>query len=251
MKKEVVYSNFDKYNGEFLKDFRHGIGDYTFNNGDKLSCEWEHNRVDGNVVFTSTSGLIYKSKWHNGQPIGNPKIFNNKNENAEVINDIEARLRQIGKYRLSFSQINKVKEYKVSNDENLKLYFSKLNDKKYREQNYERFYLGNYFLKFFKYIFQQENKFLTLLFLPITAIFVFTAPIFLQMWFLPFMLVFAIVGIMRAITGQQFFSTSKSNNDEKSLFNDNLIVILILIWTIFIGFIFFEPLFINIFETFF
>ena len=49
MIKKIEYSNGDKYEGELLKDYRHGHGIYKFPNGDILECEWEHNRVQGNV----------------------------------------------------------------------------------------------------------------------------------------------------------------------------------------------------------
>jgi len=185
MKKEVVYSNFDKYNGQFLKDFRHGTGDYIFSNGDKLICEWEHNRVDGNVVFTSTSGLIYKSKWHNGQPIGNPKLFNNNKNNTVVANEIENKLRKIGKYRLSFSQINKSQNLEPR-EQNLEIKIKNLTNKKnnektktidknlkkfyFRKLNFKNYFIGLILLHLFLFVAaiihggpEYENPFLQLI----------------------------------------------------------------------------------------
>jgi hypothetical protein len=60
----MKYSNYDTYNGEFVKGFRQGFGVYHFFNGMKYKGEWNTDLASGGVLINKKG-----QKWHYKQDI--------------------------------------------------------------------------------------------------------------------------------------------------------------------------------------
>ena len=61
----MVYSNGDRYNGEWKNDTMNGIGVYQYANGDRYEGGWKDGLMDGEGIITFSDGSTYKSKWRN------------------------------------------------------------------------------------------------------------------------------------------------------------------------------------------
>ncbi len=71
----VTYQNGDKYDGEFLKNRRHGQGTYFFNNGDKYIGGWKYNKEHGQGTYFFNNGGKFTGEWVNGKQIGPRNYF--------------------------------------------------------------------------------------------------------------------------------------------------------------------------------
>ena len=127
MNKEFKYYNDYKYIGETLKNWRHGYGNYVFKNGDKLNCLWEHDRVHGNVNFTTIEGVIYKCLWNKGEPVGNSKFLNTRSPNNISANEIENKLRNLHKLKNNFEYKKNIQNFQDASSKNFELYLQKKN----------------------------------------------------------------------------------------------------------------------------
>ncbi|HSB97497.1 MAG TPA: hypothetical protein VLC91_13655 [Spongiibacteraceae bacterium] len=59
------------YQGQCANGKPEGIGEVTFNNGDRFNGEFKNGRIDGKGTWTSgTSGNTYTGNWRNGRRAG-------------------------------------------------------------------------------------------------------------------------------------------------------------------------------------
>lgn len=63
----------EKYDGEYKRGKKEGVGKYYFSNGDIYEGEWKDNKPHGQGVF-ETEKARYKSLWRNGQVVEDPII---------------------------------------------------------------------------------------------------------------------------------------------------------------------------------
>ena len=237
MIKKIEYSNGDKYEGELLKDYRHGHGIYKFPNGDILECEWEHNRVQGNVLLKFKHGQIYQCKWYKGRPIGNSKITpshgNNSILNAEAI---------LKKLSLSKSKHIQTKKKNISSIEDN---FNKNYNAYLKRKDFEKkYYIGNWLEKISNYVGWFFNlkvvSFLIIILSPILVIYSIFAAFFalIFIWVPVFLL-----GIKAFIT-RESWTTKK----ERTFAEKNFIILLWVAWGIVVFIFVFVPPSISIFD---
>jgi hypothetical protein len=62
-----IYSNGDKYEGEWRNNQRYGQGTMNYANGDKYEGGWLNNRRSGQGKFTYTNGDRYEGEWYNNR----------------------------------------------------------------------------------------------------------------------------------------------------------------------------------------
>ena len=60
---------------DFLNDKRHGYGVYMFSNGDKYEGNWKNGKKHGYGVSTWYSGRKYEGDWQNNNKHGQNKMF--------------------------------------------------------------------------------------------------------------------------------------------------------------------------------
>jgi hypothetical protein len=63
----VIYSNGDKYVGEFKDNIRNGQGTATFSNGIKYVGEWKDDMPNGQGTATGADGTVKSGLWKNGK----------------------------------------------------------------------------------------------------------------------------------------------------------------------------------------
>ena len=61
----MYYSNKDIYEGDWLNDYRDGIGKLYFSNGDMYQGQWKNNLKDGLGCLQLYCRKIYLCKWNN------------------------------------------------------------------------------------------------------------------------------------------------------------------------------------------
>ncbi|GMH76037.1 hypothetical protein TL16_g06949 [Triparma laevis f. inornata] len=59
----VTYQNGEVYEGEYVDERRHGIGEYHYLDGSVHEGEWFKNRRQGFGVFTTEDGSVYEGEW--------------------------------------------------------------------------------------------------------------------------------------------------------------------------------------------
>ena len=73
MKYFILISNGDKYVGEWKDNKMHGIGTYTWGEGDseghKYFGEWKDGKRNGYGTYTMADGTAYKYLWKNGRQL--------------------------------------------------------------------------------------------------------------------------------------------------------------------------------------
>ena len=65
----------DNYVGAFVNDVRHGIGTYTFSNGDSYTGEFKANYISGHGVYTWESGRTYEGEFLNGAIVKDTTVY--------------------------------------------------------------------------------------------------------------------------------------------------------------------------------
>ena len=65
----------DIYVGAFVNDVRHGIGTYTFSNGDSYTGEFKANYISGHGVYTWESGRTYEGEFLNGAIVKDTTVY--------------------------------------------------------------------------------------------------------------------------------------------------------------------------------
>lgn len=57
------YDNGDRYEGEFIKDLRHGIGTMHYANGDCYEGDWKYNKKTGRGRLIKPDGSLFEGWW--------------------------------------------------------------------------------------------------------------------------------------------------------------------------------------------
>jgi hypothetical protein len=63
----AVFSNGDKYFGQYENGYRHGFGTYLSKNGEKYVGEFKYGQPNGNGALTYPNGVVKKGVWVNDQ----------------------------------------------------------------------------------------------------------------------------------------------------------------------------------------
>ena len=75
-----IWSNGDKYEGEFVDGIRQGRGVLITTDGDRYEGEWRDSQLNGNVKYIKCNGTIYEGQMVNGEKEGQGTIvFENGN----------------------------------------------------------------------------------------------------------------------------------------------------------------------------
>ena len=94
---EEKYEDGARYIGDKLNDYKHGRGQYYYNDGSSYNGEWEMNKKSGYGILTSKDGkMIYDGEWLDDIYHGNGVLYN---LNAEDLKN--------GKY-IDYKDLNKV-----------------------------------------------------------------------------------------------------------------------------------------------
>ena len=91
------------YEGEFLNGFKHGRGEYIFDNGVRsyhYSGDWVMNKEHGVGKYTCIDGTVYEGEWQIGKKHGNGVYRDNLGINYEGGWDGD-RYHGVGKYTCS------------------------------------------------------------------------------------------------------------------------------------------------------
>lgn len=65
-----IFSNGDKYVGEYKEGIKHGQGTYTFSDGKEYVGEYQDGKAHGQAVFTFPDGGKYEGEYKDGEPHG-------------------------------------------------------------------------------------------------------------------------------------------------------------------------------------
>ncbi len=70
-----IYSNGDKYEGEWRDGKMHGNGKMVFANGDVYDGQWKDGKMDGEGTLTKADSSVQKGKWKNGEFSGSSCLW--------------------------------------------------------------------------------------------------------------------------------------------------------------------------------
>jgi hypothetical protein len=88
----MVFTNGDKYEGEWCRDEIEGRWVHTMPDGVRYDREWKADKIEGHWVFTWSDGAWYEGEWKAGQREGRrvftkPWIMKNDEIKAEYLLD--------------------------------------------------------------------------------------------------------------------------------------------------------------------
>ena len=70
----IVYSNGERYAGEWQYGQRHGRGTYTYADGGTYSGDWERDKIQGEGTAKYSDDNVYTGSWTNGKIHGRGKL---------------------------------------------------------------------------------------------------------------------------------------------------------------------------------
>jgi len=74
-----LWTQGDKYCGQFVNGYREGVGIYTFASGNRYEGEWFQNSIQGRGIKYFKSGNMYEGNWSQGKHEGFGKFIWNDN----------------------------------------------------------------------------------------------------------------------------------------------------------------------------
>ena len=77
-KGSIVYSNGEKYAGDWEHGQRHGTGVYTYADGGSYDGQWDRDKISGEGRARYADGNVYEGSWVNGKIHGTGKLETSK-----------------------------------------------------------------------------------------------------------------------------------------------------------------------------
>jgi hypothetical protein len=77
-KGSIVYSNGEKYAGDWEHGQRHGNGVYTYADGGSYDGQWDRDKISGEGRARYADGNVYEGSWVNGKIHGTGKLETSK-----------------------------------------------------------------------------------------------------------------------------------------------------------------------------
>ena len=77
-KGSIVYSNGERYAGDWEHGQRHGTGVYTYADGGSYDGQWDRDKISGEGRARYADGNVYEGSWVNGKIHGTGKLETSK-----------------------------------------------------------------------------------------------------------------------------------------------------------------------------
>ena len=104
-----LFSNGDKYTGEWKNNLAHGQGTYTWKSGGFYSGEWKNDKFNGKGTYTDRNGNLKSGIWENGKFISKTE----ENENDYYASDNNEKLLEEEQEKLAAQEALKEKAKEV------------------------------------------------------------------------------------------------------------------------------------------